>query len=73
MCLVEGEPRNWIREQKYICSLVTLKARGGIFYNPKDKKVFVLTHATFLENEYMNDFKSRSKLLLEELIRVLII
>ena len=41
--------------------------RGGIFYNPRDKKVFMSTHATFLENEYMNDFKSRSKLLLEEI------
>ena len=41
--------------------------RGGIFNNARDKKVFVLTHATFLENEYMNDFKPHSKLLLEEI------
>ena len=41
--------------------------RGVIFYNPRDKKVFVSTHATFLKNEYMNDFKPRSKLLLEEI------
>ena len=41
--------------------------RGGIFYNPRDKKVFVSTYATFLENKYMNDFKPRSKLLLEEI------
>ena len=39
--------------------------RGGIFYNPRDKKVFMSTHATFLENEYMNDFKPCNKLLLE--------
>ena len=41
--------------------------RGGIFYNPRDKKVFVSTHVTFLENEYMNDFKPHSKPLLEEI------
>ena len=40
--------------------------RGGIFYNPRDKKVFVLTYATFLEHEYINDFKPRSKVLLED-------
>ena len=41
--------------------------RRGILYNPRDKKVFVSTHTMFLENEYMNDFKPRSKLLLEEI------
>ena len=42
--------------------------RGGIFYNPRDKKVFVSTHATFLEYEYINDFKPRSKVLLEDVL-----
>ena len=42
--------------------------KGGIFYNPRDKKVFVSTHTTFLKNEYMNDFKPRSKVLLEEVL-----
>ena len=41
--------------------------RGGIFYNPKEKKVIVSTHATFLENDYMNNFKPKSKVVLEEL------
>ena len=41
--------------------------RGGIYYNPKDKKVIVSTHATFLEDDYMNNFKPRSKVVLEEL------
>ena len=40
--------------------------RSGIFYNPRDKKVFESTHATFFEHEYINDFKPRSKLLLED-------
>ena len=41
--------------------------RGGIFYNPKEKKVIVRTHATFLEEDYMNNFKPKSKVVLEEL------
>ena len=40
--------------------------RVGIFYNPRDKKVFVSTHATFLEHEYINDFKPCSKVLIED-------
>ena len=41
--------------------------RGGIFYNPKEKKVIVSTHTTFLEEDYMNNFKPRSKVVLEEI------
>ena len=41
--------------------------RGGIFYNPNEKKVIVSTHATFLEEDYMNNFKPKSKVVLEEL------
>ena len=41
--------------------------RSEIFYNQKEKKVIVITHATFLEEDYMNNFKTRSKVVLEEL------
>ena len=41
--------------------------RGGLFYSPQDKKVFVSTNATFLENDYMANFKPRSKVVPEEL------
>ena len=41
--------------------------RGEIFYNRKEKKVMVRTHAIFLEEDYMNNFKLRSKVVLEEL------
>ena len=41
--------------------------RGGFFYSPSDKKVFVLTNAIFLEDDYMTNFKPRSKIVLEEL------
>ena len=41
--------------------------RGGFFDNPQDKKVFVLTNATFRANDYMANFKPRSRVVLEEL------
>ena len=41
--------------------------RGGLFYSPSDKKVFISTNATFLEDDYMKNFKPRSKVVLEEL------
>ena len=41
--------------------------KGGLFYNPKQHKVFVSTHATFLEESYMKDFKPRNKVVLEEM------
>ena len=53
MCLFVGYPKG---------------IRGGLFYSPKEKKVFVSTNVTFLENDYMTNFKPRSKLVLEELL-----
>ena len=41
--------------------------RGGLFYCPSDKKVFVSINVTFLEDDYMTKFKPRSKVVLEEL------
>ena len=41
--------------------------RGGLFYSPSDKKVFVSKNATFLKDDYMKNFKPRSKVVLEEL------
>ena len=41
--------------------------RGGLFYSPSDKKVIVSTHATFLEEDYISNFKPKSKIILEEL------
>ena len=42
--------------------------RCSIFYNSRDKKVVVSTHATFLEHEYINDFKPHSKVLFEDVL-----
>ena len=53
MCLFVGYPK---------------KTRGGFFYSPEENKVFVSTNATFLEEDYMREFKPRSKVVLEELL-----
>ena len=39
----------------------------SLFYSHKDNKVFVSTNAKFLENDYMNNFTSRSKVVLAEM------
>ena len=39
------------------------ETRGGFFYSPQDNQVFVSTNATFLEEDYMREFKPRSKIL----------
>ena len=41
--------------------------KGYIFYDPQDQKVFVSTNARFLEEDYMIDNKSKSKIILEEM------
>ena len=37
---------------------------GGLFYSHKDNKVFVSTNANFLENDYMNDYTPKSRIVL---------
>ena len=39
---------------------------GGLFYSLQEKKVFVLTNATFLKTNYMTNYKTCSKVVLEE-------
>ena len=41
--------------------------KGGIFYSTKDKKVLISTHAIFLEDNYIKNYKPKSKVILEEL------
>ena len=40
---------------------------GGLFYSHKDNKVFVSTNAKFLENDFMNDYTPRSRVMLAEM------
>ena len=42
--------------------------RGGLFYSPQKKKIFVSTNATFLETNYMTNYKPRSNIVLKELL-----
>ena len=53
MCLFVGYPKG---------------TRRGLFYSPQKKKVFVSTNATFLEHDYIANFKPQSKVVLEELL-----
>ena len=39
----------------------------GLFCSHKDDKVFVTTNAKFLENDYMNNFTPRSRVVLAEM------
>ena len=41
--------------------------RGGLFYSSLEKKVIVSTNAKFLEEDYVNNFKHKIKVILEEL------
>ena len=52
VCMFVGYPRGTIE---------------GYFYNPKDNKVLIFTNATFLEESYIQDIKSQSKVMLEEM------
>lgn len=42
--------------------------KGWLFYSPRDNKEFVSTNAKFLEDNYVNNFKSNSMVLLEEML-----
>ena len=52
-----------------VCLLVGYpkETRGYLFYSHKDNKVFVSTNAKFLENDYMNNFTPRSRVVLAEI------
>ena len=41
--------------------------KGGMFYNPKEKKVIVSTNAKFQETDFLTKHIPRSKLVLQEL------
>jgi hypothetical protein len=53
VCLLVGYPKG---------------TKGYLFYSPEDKKVFVATNARFLEEDYVNNFKPKSREVLDEMI-----
>ena len=40
---------------------------GGLPYSHKDNKVFVSINTNFLENDYINDYTPRSRVVLAEM------
>ena len=52
-----------------VCLLVGYpkETRGYLFYSRNDNKVFVSTNAKFLENNYMNNFTPKSRVVLPEM------
>ena len=43
------------------------ETKGYLFYNHKDNKVFVSSNAKFLEDDYVNNFNPKSKVVLAEI------
>ena len=43
------------------------ETKDYLFYNHKDKKVFISTNTKFLEDDYVNNFSPRSKVVLAEI------
>ena len=66
--MFKGKPDK-LEPKSEVCLLVGYpkETRGYLFYSHKDNKVFVSTNAKFLENDYMNNFTSRSRVVLVEM------
>ena len=47
------------------------ETNGYLFYNHKDNKVFVSTYAKFLEDDYVNNFNPRNKVVLVEMNKLI--
>ncbi|XP_073128834.1 uncharacterized protein [Henckelia pumila] len=67
--VLKGNTRK-LEPRSEVCIFVVYPkgTRGGLFYSATKNKVFVSTNATFLEHNYMKDFKPRSKVVPEELL-----
>lgn len=48
---------------------ISYEIRGGFLNDHDDNKVFVETHIKFLQYDYINNYKPKRKLALEELSR----
>ena len=73
---VWGSPTHVLRKEPHkleACTEVCLfigypkGTRCGFFYSSSDKKVIVSTNAKILEEDYVNNFKPKSKVILEKL------
>jgi hypothetical protein len=41
--------------------------KDALFHSPKDMNVFVYTNVKFLEDDYVSNYKSKSKVVLDEI------
>ena len=66
--VLKGKPDK-LEPKSEVCLIVGYpkETRGYLFYSRKDNKVFVSTNAKFLENDYMNNFTPRSRVVLAEM------
>ena len=48
------------------------ETKGYLLYNHKDNKVFVSTNTKFLEDDYVNNFNPRSKVVLAKIDELVI-
>ena len=66
--MLKGKPDK-LEQKSEVCLLVGYpkETRAYLFYSRKDNKVFVSTNARFLENDYMNNFTPRSRVVLAEM------
>ena len=71
--MLKGKPGK-LEQKSKVCLLVGYpkEIRGYLFYSRNDNKVFVSTNAKFLENDYMNNFTPRSRVVLAEMNELVI-
>ena len=63
-----------LEQKSKVCLLVGYpkEIRGYLFYSRNYNKVFVSTNAKFLENDYVNNFTPRSRVVLAEMNELVI-
>ena len=66
--MLKRDPRK-LKARSEVCLFVGYpkETKGYLFYDPKEQRVLVSTNTRFLEENYMIDNKSRSKVVLDEL------
>ena len=58
-----------LKRRSKLCLFVgySKETKGGLFYEHQESRVFVLTNATFLEEDHVRNHQPRSKLVLSEI------
>ena len=66
--MLKGKPDK-LEPKSKVCLFVGYpkETRDYLFYSHKDNKIFVSTNAKFFENDYMNNFTPKSKVVLAKM------